>query len=192
MSHKPLVALFGSKHMGELPPRIFRFRLRLARFDYMITHVAGKYPTELIKYSSTHVPMSDMHVKANRANQVHPQFLQHAFFPSNSFNDTHVSRPQSNGIHSNHVILKITDLQHSLPLRLATTRGPLVTMGRSLEMRGSRVISRSLGNSIWRKAMGIVCSPWGVVGGMAPRVGSRSTGICLGRLLLRRVSWILA
>ena len=40
--HKPLVALFGSKHMDELPTRIFRFRLRLARFDYMINHVAGK------------------------------------------------------------------------------------------------------------------------------------------------------
>ena len=40
--HKPLVALFGSKHMDKLPPRIFRFRLRLARFDYMISHVAGK------------------------------------------------------------------------------------------------------------------------------------------------------
>ena len=39
---KPLVALFGSKHMDELPPRIFRFSLRLARFDYMINHVAGK------------------------------------------------------------------------------------------------------------------------------------------------------
>ena len=37
-----LVALFGSKHMYELPPRIFRFRLRLSRFDYMISHVAGK------------------------------------------------------------------------------------------------------------------------------------------------------
>ena len=40
--HKPLVALFGSKHMDKLPPRIFRFRLRLARFDYMISHMAGK------------------------------------------------------------------------------------------------------------------------------------------------------
>lgn len=40
--HKPLVALFGSKHLDELPPRIFRFRLRMARFDYTISHVAGK------------------------------------------------------------------------------------------------------------------------------------------------------
>ena len=40
--HKPLVALFESKHMDELPPWIIRIRLRLARFDYMINHVVGK------------------------------------------------------------------------------------------------------------------------------------------------------
>ena len=40
--HKPLVPLLGSKHLNNLLPRILRFRLRLARFDYMITHVPGK------------------------------------------------------------------------------------------------------------------------------------------------------
>ena len=40
--HKPLVPLLGSKHLDTLPPRILRFRLRLARFDYTIQHVPGK------------------------------------------------------------------------------------------------------------------------------------------------------
>ena len=40
--HKPLVPLLGTKHLDSLPPRILRFRLRLARFDYSITHVPGK------------------------------------------------------------------------------------------------------------------------------------------------------
>ena len=40
--HKPLVPLMGTKHLDSLPPRILRFRLRLARFDYSIQHVAGK------------------------------------------------------------------------------------------------------------------------------------------------------
>ena len=40
--HKPLVPLLGSKHLNSLPPRILRFRLRLARFEYTITHVPGK------------------------------------------------------------------------------------------------------------------------------------------------------
>ena len=40
--HKPLIPLLGSKHLDDLPPRILRFRLRLARVDYLIVHVPGK------------------------------------------------------------------------------------------------------------------------------------------------------
>ena len=40
--HKPLVPLLGAKELNNLPPRILRFRLRLARFDYSISHVPGK------------------------------------------------------------------------------------------------------------------------------------------------------
>lgn len=40
--HKPLVPLLGTKHLDSLPPRVLRFRLRLARFDYSIVHVPGK------------------------------------------------------------------------------------------------------------------------------------------------------
>lgn len=41
--HKPLVPLLGMKDLDKLPPRVLRFRLRLARFQYTITHVPGKY-----------------------------------------------------------------------------------------------------------------------------------------------------
>ena len=40
--HKPLVSLLNSKHVDHLPPRMLRFRLRLARYNYMIQHVPGK------------------------------------------------------------------------------------------------------------------------------------------------------
>ena len=40
--HKPLVPLLGTKHLDSLPPRVLRFRLRLARFTYSIVHVPGK------------------------------------------------------------------------------------------------------------------------------------------------------
>ena len=40
--HKPLVPLLSSKSLDDLPPRILRFRLRLSRFDYVITFVPGK------------------------------------------------------------------------------------------------------------------------------------------------------
>ena len=40
--HKPLVPILSSKHLNDLPPRVLRFRLRMAKFDYSISHVAGK------------------------------------------------------------------------------------------------------------------------------------------------------
>lgn len=40
--HKPLVPILSSKHLNDLPPRVLRFRLRMAKFDYSITHMPGK------------------------------------------------------------------------------------------------------------------------------------------------------
>ena len=40
--HKPLVPLLGQKLIDELPLRIQRFRMRLMKFSYQISHVAGK------------------------------------------------------------------------------------------------------------------------------------------------------
>ena len=40
--HKPLVPLLSSKQLDRLPPRVLRFRLRLARYSYTIQHVPGK------------------------------------------------------------------------------------------------------------------------------------------------------
>lgn len=44
--HKPLVPLLGNKSLDTLPPRIFQFRLRLARFEYSIVHVPGSFFTQ--------------------------------------------------------------------------------------------------------------------------------------------------
>ena len=51
--HKPLVPLLGTKHLDNLPPRVLRFRLRLARFDYTVTHVPGKllYTADMLSRS---------------------------------------------------------------------------------------------------------------------------------------------
>ncbi len=40
--HKPLIPLLNSKQLDSLPPRVLRFRLRLARFNYNVVHVPGK------------------------------------------------------------------------------------------------------------------------------------------------------
>jgi transposase InsO family protein len=40
--HKPLVPLLGKTNLDSLPPRVLRFRIRLMRFHYTISHVPGK------------------------------------------------------------------------------------------------------------------------------------------------------
>ena len=40
--HKPLVPLLSTKNLDELPIRIQRFRMRLMRYSFTISHVAGK------------------------------------------------------------------------------------------------------------------------------------------------------
>ena len=40
--HKPLVSLLGVKNLEELPARIQRFRMRLMRFTFTISHTPGK------------------------------------------------------------------------------------------------------------------------------------------------------
>ena len=40
--HKPLVPLLSTKDLAELPARIQRFKMRLMRFDFSISYVAGK------------------------------------------------------------------------------------------------------------------------------------------------------
>ena len=39
---KPLVLLFSTKNLEELPARVQRFRLRMMRFNFTISHVPGK------------------------------------------------------------------------------------------------------------------------------------------------------
>ena len=40
--HKPLVPLFSTKLLDELPLRVQRFRMRMMRYDFTISHVPGK------------------------------------------------------------------------------------------------------------------------------------------------------
>uniref|UniRef100_A0A8C7WMF3 Gypsy retrotransposon integrase-like protein 1 n=2 Tax=Oryzias sinensis TaxID=183150 RepID=A0A8C7WMF3_9TELE len=40
--HKPLLSLLGSQQLDALPPRIQRFKMRLMRYSYSISHVPGK------------------------------------------------------------------------------------------------------------------------------------------------------
>ena len=57
--HKPLVALLGYKELDQLPPRVLRFCLRLARFDYSIIHVPGKLLYTADTLSRAPLPLQD-------------------------------------------------------------------------------------------------------------------------------------
>ena len=39
--HKPLIPLFSSKDLEELPVRVHRFRMRMMRYNFTISHVPG-------------------------------------------------------------------------------------------------------------------------------------------------------
>ena len=61
--HKPLVPLLNTKHLDCLPPRILRFRLRLAKYDYSVVHIPGKllYAADALSRAPTSpvTPMED-------------------------------------------------------------------------------------------------------------------------------------
>ena len=63
--HKPLVPLLGTKHLDSLPPRILRFRLRLARFTYTIVHVPEKllYTADTLSRSPSTSEQNDMRLQ---------------------------------------------------------------------------------------------------------------------------------
>ena len=52
--HKPLIPLLSTKQLNSLPPRVLRFRLRMDRFDFNITHVPGKH----LMYSRHTLPIT--------------------------------------------------------------------------------------------------------------------------------------
>ena len=56
--HKPLVPLLGEKDVCELPPRIQRYRMRLMRYDFTISHVAGRelFTTDALSRAPSNQP----------------------------------------------------------------------------------------------------------------------------------------
>ena len=68
--HKPLVPLFSSKHLEELPLRVQRFRMRMMRFQFTIGHVPGK---ELRLQTHFHELRSPKHRQQTNSSSVKPQ-----------------------------------------------------------------------------------------------------------------------
>ena len=65
--HKPLVPLLGKTNLDCLPPRVLRFRLRLMRFSYTISHVPGKhlYTADTLSRAPVSVPETTHELENN-------------------------------------------------------------------------------------------------------------------------------
>ena len=56
--HKPLVPLFSTKNLDELPIRVQRFRMRMMRYSFTISHVPGK--TLTVADTLSRAPLEDV------------------------------------------------------------------------------------------------------------------------------------
>ena len=68
--HKPLVLLFSSKSLEELPLRVQRFRLRMLRYQFTISHIPGMelVIADMLSRAPTNTPTGADHVLHQEAN----------------------------------------------------------------------------------------------------------------------------
>ena len=68
--HKPLVPLFSSKSLEELPLRVQRFRLLMLRYQFTISHILGKelVIADMLSRTPTNTPTGSDHVLHQEAN----------------------------------------------------------------------------------------------------------------------------
>ena len=68
--HKPLVPLFSSKTLEELPLRVQRFRLHMLRYQFIISHILGKelVIADMLSRAPTNTPTGADHVLHQEAN----------------------------------------------------------------------------------------------------------------------------
>ena len=66
--HKPLITLLNSKALDNLPPRVLRFRLRLARYQYIAKHIPGKLL--FVAVTLSRVPISQLNTDRELQNKV--------------------------------------------------------------------------------------------------------------------------
>ncbi|UYV67807.1 K02A2.6-like [Cordylochernes scorpioides] len=57
--HKPLIAIFTSKSLEDMTPRLQRLKMRMMRYSYQISHIAGK--KQIVADMLSRKPMSKPH-----------------------------------------------------------------------------------------------------------------------------------
>ena len=93
--HKPLVPLFSTKRLDELPLRVQRFRLRMLRYHFTISHIPGKdlVIADMLSRAPTSTSNTILATRNELASLAHSFFtyLKHQLMHINSTPQLHIS-----------------------------------------------------------------------------------------------------
>ncbi|UYV82094.1 K02A2.6-like [Cordylochernes scorpioides] len=88
--HKPLIAIFTSKSLEDMTPRLQRLKMRMMRYSYQISHIAGKKQTVADMLSRK--PMSKPH--KDELEEELSSYIQSIEFPATEERLLEISRKQ--------------------------------------------------------------------------------------------------
>ncbi|UYV82775.1 K02A2.6-like [Cordylochernes scorpioides] len=88
--HKPLIAIFTSKSSEDMTPRLQRLKMRMMRYSYQISHIAGK--KQIVADMLSRKPMSKPH--KDELEEELSAYIQSIEFPATEERLLEISRKQ--------------------------------------------------------------------------------------------------
>ncbi|UYV73303.1 K02A2.6-like [Cordylochernes scorpioides] len=88
--HKPLIAIFTSKSLEDMTPRLQRLKMRIMRYSYQISHIAGK--KQIVADMLSRKPMSKPH--KDELKEELSAYIQSIEFPATEERLLEISRKQ--------------------------------------------------------------------------------------------------
>ncbi|UYV71423.1 K02A2.6-like, partial [Cordylochernes scorpioides] len=88
--HKPLIAIFTSKSLEDMTPRLQRLKMRMMRYSYQISHIAGK--KQIVADMLSRKPMSKPH--KDELEEELSAYIQSIEFPATEERLLEISRKQ--------------------------------------------------------------------------------------------------
>ncbi|UYV73302.1 K02A2.6-like [Cordylochernes scorpioides] len=88
--HKPLIAIFTSKSLEDMTPRLQRLKMRMMRYSYQMSHIAGK--KQIVADMLSRKPMSKPH--KDELEEELSAYIQSIEFPATEERLLEISRKQ--------------------------------------------------------------------------------------------------
>ncbi|UYV78565.1 K02A2.6-like, partial [Cordylochernes scorpioides] len=88
--HKPLIAIFTAKSLEDMTPRLQRLKMRMMRYSYQISHIAGK--KQIVADMLSRKPMSKPH--KDELGEELSAYIQSIKFPATEERLLEISRKQ--------------------------------------------------------------------------------------------------